>query len=151
MPQGTTKGPEVYCWTLLPATFGPCCYRVLPPRENDTPPSFRVQRVSVVWQRQEGVTPPPLHGVPVPATPDPEALEAGGKGLRVGKGCGWKHPRAPAVRKLWKEKTTEAVLEFLEDTPAGRWISAGVARAPREEVVGEGAVSGGEEGGPGPL
>ena len=42
------------------------------------------------------------------------------------------------------------MLEFLEDSPVGRWLSAGVARAPREEVVGEGAVSEGEEGGPGP-
>ena len=33
---------------------------------------------------------------------------------------GWKHPRAAAVRKLWKEKATEAVLELLENTPVGR-------------------------------
>ena len=38
--------------------------------------------MSVVWQRQERVT-PPLHGVPGPATPNPGTLEAGGKGLRV--------------------------------------------------------------------
>ena len=38
---------------------------------------------------------------------------------RTSKDCGWKHPKAPAVRKLWKEGATEAVLEFLRDTPAG--------------------------------
>ena len=70
--------------------------------------------MSVVWQRQGRVTTPPFHGVRGPAVPDPEALEAGGKD------CGWKDPRAPAVRKLWKEKATEAVLDFLEDTPVGR-------------------------------
>ena len=39
--------------------------------------------MSVVWQRQGRVTPPPLDGVPGPAASDPEALEAGGKGLRA--------------------------------------------------------------------
>ena len=34
----------------------------------------------------------------------------------VGKGCGWKHPKVPAVRKLWKEGATEAALEYLGDT-----------------------------------
>ena len=67
----------------------------------------------------------------------------------MGKDSRWKHPRAPAVRKLWKEKATDAVLEFLEDMPVGHWLSTGVARAPREEVAGEGAVSEGEQGGPG--
>ena len=69
---------------------------------------------------------------------------------QVGKDCGWKRPRAPAVRNLWKERATEAMLEFLEDTPVGRWLPVGVARAPREEMAGEGAVSEGEEGRPGP-
>ena len=68
---------------------------------------------------------------------------------RVGKGCGGERPRAPAVGKLWKEKATEAVLEFLEDTPVGRWLPAGAARAPREEVSGEVVGSEGQEGGPG--
>ena len=34
----------------------------------------------------------------------------------VAKDCGWKHPRAWAVRKLWSEKATEAVLELLRDS-----------------------------------
>ena len=50
---------------------------------------------------------------------------------RVGKDCEWKHPRAPAVRKLRREGATGAVLEFLEDTLVGRWQTAGGTRAPR--------------------
>ena len=68
---------------------------------------------------------------------------------RVAKDCGWKHPRAPAVRKLWREGATGAVLEFLEDTSIGRWLSAGETRAPRVEEAGEGEVSEGGEGSPG--
>ena len=63
------------------------------------------------------------------------------------KDCGWRKPRAPAVGKLWREGAIGAVLEFLEDTPVGRWLSAGGARAPRVEEVGEGGMSEGEEGG----
>ena len=68
----------------------------------------------------------------------------------MGKGCRWEHPgpKAPAVRKLWKEETTEAVLEFLGEVRAGCWQGARV-RTPAE-AVGRGAVSEGEEGGPGP-
>src|SRR6266705_3517789 len=49
---------------------------------------------------------------------------------RVGKDCGWKHPKELAVRKLWKEGATEAVLEFLRDTQVGGWSVTG--RPPRE-------------------
>ena len=66
----------------------------------------------------------------------------------MGKDCGWKHPKAPAVRKLWKEGATEAVLGFLEDTQVGCWRPAGVARLPREAEGG--GVSEGEESGLGP-
>ena len=67
----------------------------------------------------------------------------------VGKDCRWEHPKAPAVRKLWKEGATEAVLEYLADTQVGCWSSAGERRAPREaEDLGE--AEEGEEGGPGP-
>ena len=69
---------------------------------------------------------------------------------RVVRDGGRKHPRAPAVRKLWREGATRAVLEFLEDTSVGRWLSAGGTRAPRVEEAGEGEASEGEEGGPGP-
>ena len=30
----------------------------------------------------------------------------------IGKACGWKHPKAPSVKWLWREKATEAVLDF---------------------------------------
>ena len=61
----------------------------------------------------------------------------------------WKHPKAPTVRKLWKEGATEAVLEFLGDVRVGCWSSAGVVRTPREGEGG-GEESECEEGGPGP-
>ena len=68
-------------------------------------------------------------------------MEAGGQGLWL---------EAPAVRKLRKEGATEAVLDFLRDTPVGCWLLAGVARSPRE-AEGRVEASEGEEGGPGPL
>ena len=38
---------------------------------------------------------------------------------RIGRDCGWKHPRAPAVKWLWEERATEAVLAFSADTRVG--------------------------------
>ena len=67
-----------------------------------------------------------------------------------GNDRGWKHPRVPAVRKLWRGGATGAVLEFLDDTSAGRRLSAGVVRAPRVDGAGEGEVPEDEEGGIGP-
>jgi ribonuclease HI len=65
---------------------------------------------------------------------------------RVGKECGWRHPRAPEVRKLWGEKATEAVLEFLRDTRVGCWVEGN-----RSRNAGDiGRVIEGEEDGPGP-
>ena len=66
----------------------------------------------------------------------------------MAKDCRWKHPKAPAVRKLWKERATEAFHEFLEDVRAGFWQGTRV-RAPAE-AEGEGGVSEGDEGSPGP-
>ena len=66
---------------------------------------------------------------------------------RVGKDCGWKHPRAPAVRKLWREEATEAVLEFLRDTRVGCWTASRRAERLAEEAD---QGDGGEDGGPGP-
>ena len=66
----------------------------------------------------------------------------------VGKDCGWKHPKAPAVRKLWREGATEVVLEFLTEASVGKRLP--VARAHRAEEAGEGEVSRGEEADPGP-
>ena len=37
----------------------------------------------------------------------------------IGKACGRKRPRAPSVKRLWKEKATEAVLVFSRDTRVG--------------------------------
>ena len=63
------------------------------------------------------------------------------------------------MRKLWREGAIEAVLEFLEDkailelledTAVGQWWLTGGARAPRGKEAGEGEISEGEEGGPGP-
>ena len=57
------------------------------------------------------------------------------------KGWGWKHPKAPAVRKLWRESATEAVLDFLADTQVGCWPSVPKAvegRGEGEAIEGEG-------------
>ena len=98
----------------------------------------------VVRQRQESRTTASSR-----STGPAWSLRSGGCG-RVGKDCGWKHLRAPAVRKLWKEGATGAVLEILEDTPVGRRLSAGMARAPRGNEVFEGEMTESEEDGPGP-
>ena len=71
---------------------------------------------------------------------------------RIGKDCGWEHPRAPAMRGLWKDDAVGAVVEFLEVTRVGSRASAAMARArvdedrDGEEVLGQE----GEEDGPGP-
>ena len=62
----------------------------------------------------------------------------------IGKAGGWKHPRAPSARLLWKEKATEAVLDFLRDTRVGCMVTL----RPAEEEDGEGSE--GEAGGLGP-
>ena len=46
---------------------------------------------------------------------------------RIGKECHWEHPRGPALRWLWKQEATEAVIEFLEDTRIGCRVSSGRA------------------------
>ena len=51
----------------------------------------------------------------------------------------------PLVRPLWKDKATEAVLDFLRSTGVG--CPATPRRPPEEEEKGE---SDGEEGEPGP-
>ena len=71
---------------------------------------------------------------------------------RIGKDCGWEHPRAPALRWLWKGDAVGAVVEFLGGTRVGSRASAGVARArvdedrDGEEALGQES----EEDGPGP-
>ena len=48
---------------------------------------------------------------------------------RVGKDWQWEHLRAPALRWLWKEEATEAVLDFLESTRVGCRASASAEAA----------------------
>ena len=64
--------------------------------------------------------------------------------------CWWKHPGAPLVKRLWKEKATKAVLKFLRDTRV-RFIST-KRKPPEEECDGEVSNNdeGEEEGRPGP-
>ena len=64
---------------------------------------------------------------------------------KIGKACGWKHPKAPSAKHLWKDEATGAVLEFLRDTRVGCLVI--VRRLPREEER-EGEEN--EEDGPGP-
>lgn len=64
------------------------------------------------------------------------------------KDCGWKLPRAPMARLLWKEKAVEAVLEFLRDTRVGCRSTVMARIGPPVEEKRD--VGGDEEGGPGP-
>lgn len=64
-----------------------------------------------------------------------------------GRAHGWKHPRAPAMKCLWKEKSTEAILEILRDTRVG---CISTRRVLPEERLGDkmaGSCGEGEEGG----
>ena len=71
---------------------------------------------------------------------------------RVGKDCGWDHPRAPTLRWLWKDDAIGAVVELLENTRVGSRASAEMTRAridggrEGDEVLGQES----EEDGPGP-
>ena len=71
---------------------------------------------------------------------------------RVGRDCGSEHPRAPALRWLWKDDAVGAVVDSLESTRVGSRVSAEMARARVGEGRGEGVAWGseGEGGGPGP-
>ena len=53
------------------------------------------------------------------------------------------------MRWVWRKEATEAVIEFLEDTPVGS-RSSKMARAKADDRESVGQVSEGEEGGPGP-
>ena len=64
---------------------------------------------------------------------------------KIGEECRWKHPRAPSIKHLWKDKATDAGLEFLRDTRMRYLVTA--RRLSREEE-GEGEEN--EEDGPGP-
>ena len=53
----------------------------------------------------------------------------------VGKACGWRHPRAPRIEKLFgDERATPAVLAFLRDTKVGKFVS--LAALGREQMEG---------------
>ena len=70
---------------------------------------------------------------------------------RVGKDCGWEHPRAPALRWLGKDDAVGAVVDFLENTRVGSRAAAEMAGArvdedrEGDEVLGQES----EEDGPG--
>ena len=68
---------------------------------------------------------------------------------KVGKDCGWEHPRAPALRWLWKDDAVGALVELLENTRVGSRASA---RARVDEGRDGDEVPGqeDEEDGPGP-
>ena len=53
---------------------------------------------------------------------------------RIGKDCRWEHPRAPALRWLWKKDATGAVLEFLGRTQVGCRTSAEADRTRVDEL-----------------
>ena len=65
----------------------------------------------------------------------------------IGKAHGWKHPRAPSPKWLWKEMPTETVLEFLRDTRLG-YISTR-RKLPEEGEGGYEEAGAGDEGGEG--
>ena len=52
---------------------------------------------------------------------------------RIGKDCGWEHPRAPALRWLWRDGAVGAMVEFLENTRVESRVSAEMARARIDE------------------
>ena len=54
----------------------------------------------------------------------------------IGKACGWKHPRAPSVKWLWKEKATEAALGFPRGTRVGCMATARNPGPPEEKEGG---------------
>ena len=58
--------------------------------------------------------------------------------------------QAPALRWLWKEEATEAVIEFLEGTRIGCWVSSRRALVDEDRDREEGPGRDGEEGEPGP-
>ena len=71
---------------------------------------------------------------------------------RVGKYCGWEHPRAPVLRRLWKDGAVGVVVEFLESTRVGNRASGELARVRVDESKDGEEVPGqeSEEDGPAP-
>lgn len=54
----------------------------------------------------------------------------------IGKAYGWKHPKAPSVKHLWKDRATDAVLEFLRDTQWVAWpLQEGSQERKRETTI----------------
>ena len=70
----------------------------------------------------------------------------------MGKDCGREHPRAPALRWLWKDDAAGAIVDFLSSTRVGCRASAKMARfRVYEDREGKGALGqDSEEGRPGP-
>ena len=82
----------------------------------------------------------PFHRVQGLATTDTENMEGDREGPRV------KHPRTPAMKRVCKEKSTEAVLEMSRDTRI-RCIST--RRVHPGERLGDEIAGSGNEGGKG--
>ena len=69
----------------------------------------------------------------------------------IGEDRHWERPRAPALRRLWREEATEAVLKFLESTRVGCRASAETTKLRMDEDRGGRCLGlGGMEGGAGP-
>ena len=118
-PQVSAKGPEVPGWALLPATVRPCRDRVFL-HERMTGPLRRESSEcrwcgSARWSR---ATTSPQSARPGP--PRPETLEARGKELWV---------ETPEGEEAVERGSHRGGSGVLEDTPVGRWLSAGVVRA----------------------
>ena len=139
--EGDAKGAKVGSPALLSATVRPRSGGLFLARPDDGPAEAGDGRVLVVQLREEADAPPPFHGVP---SVGPQIRELW---RRVGKDYGWEHPRAPALRWLWKDDAVGAVVEFLENTRVGSRASTEMARA-RVDEDRDGQE--GEEDGPGP-
>ena len=140
--QSPPQGPGVDSTALLPAAVRPRCDRIFPPRPDDRPPEVGDE----CWwcncgKRQS------RHHIFTECRAWASQIRVLWK--RIGKDCRWEHTRAPSMRWVWKEDATEAVIEFLEDTPVGS-RSSRMARAKLGDRESVGQVSEGEEGRPGP-
>ena len=127
-PLTAAPSPEVVSRAAPPAAAGPCRDWVLYAREDvRAPESFH--ELELVVRRLQKVAPPHLYGVQSLGPSDPE---------RIGKNYGWKHPRAPSVRWLWREVATGVVLEFVEDTRVGCRVSSQRTRVDEDRDEAEG-------------
>ena len=115
--------------------------RSLPSRADDRAPEIDDERLLVVQLWEETVE---AHLFTERKAWTPQIRDLW---RRVGKDCGWEHPRAPALRWLWGDDAVGAVVELLESTRVGGRALAETARdRVDEDRVGE-EVPGQERGG----